>query len=43
MKTALLGWELGGGLGHLMRLRPLDEALLEAGHEVVLLAVSGQT
>jgi rhamnosyltransferase subunit B len=38
MKTVLMGWELGGGLGHLMRLRPLAVALLEAGHNVVLLA-----
>jgi UDP:flavonoid glycosyltransferase YjiC (YdhE family) len=38
MKTILLAWELGGGLGHLMRLRPLAAALLAAGHRVVLLA-----
>ena len=33
-----MGWELGGGLGHLMRLRPIAKALLETGHRVVLAA-----
>jgi hypothetical protein len=29
MKTILMAWELGGG--HLMRLRPLAQTLIEAG------------
>ncbi len=35
MATILLAWELGGGLGHLMNLRPLAEGLLRRGHRVV--------
>ena len=35
MATILLAWELGGGLGHLMRLRPLAEGLVKRGHRVV--------
>jgi hypothetical protein len=38
MKSVLMDRELGGGLGHLMHLRPLAAALVEAGYEVVLLA-----
>ena len=32
----LLTWELGGGLGHLARLRPLALKLAGAGHSVIL-------
>jgi hypothetical protein len=35
MATILLAWELGGGLGHFMNLRPLAEGLLRRGHRVV--------
>lgn len=35
MATILLAWELGGGLGHLMNLRPLAEGLVRRGHRVV--------
>src|SRR5690348_15509947 len=35
MATILLAWELGAGLGHLQRLRPLAEELLRRGHRVV--------
>ena len=35
MATLLLTWELGGGLGHLMRLLPLARGLHEQGHCVV--------
>jgi UDP:flavonoid glycosyltransferase YjiC (YdhE family) len=31
----LLAWELGGGQGHVMRLTPIAEALLERGVEVI--------
>lgn len=34
MATILLAWELGGGLGHLMQLRPLAEGLVQRGHRV---------
>jgi hypothetical protein len=34
MATALLTWELGGGLGHLMTLLPVARALRERGHRV---------
>jgi hypothetical protein len=35
MATILLIWELGGGLGHLMNLRPLMEELPRRGHRVI--------
>ena len=35
MPTALLGWECGAGLGHLMRLRRLVAPLLQRGWNVV--------
>ena len=35
MPTVLLAWELGGGLGHFMNLRPLAEGLRRRGHRVV--------
>src|SRR4051812_21416649 len=34
MATILFAWELGGGLGHLMQMRPLAEALAGRGHRV---------
>jgi UDP:flavonoid glycosyltransferase YjiC (YdhE family) len=34
MATVLLTWELGGGLGHLMNLRPVAAELLRRGHRV---------
>jgi UDP:flavonoid glycosyltransferase YjiC (YdhE family) len=33
--TFLLVWELGQGLGHLVRLKPLAEGLTERGHRVI--------
>lgn len=35
MATVLLTWELGGGLGHLMKLLPVARGLRERGHHVV--------
>ena len=35
MATILLAWELGGGLGHFMNLRPVAEGLARRGHRVV--------
>ena len=35
MATVLYCWELGGGIGHLVRFLPLAERLLAAGHRVV--------
>ncbi len=35
MATVLLSWELGSGLGHLMRLLPLARGLCQRGHRVV--------
>ncbi len=35
MATILLAWELGGGLTHLMNLRPLMEELPRRGHRVI--------
>ena len=35
MATILLTWELGGGLGHLMNLRPIAAELPRRGHRVV--------
>jgi hypothetical protein len=35
MATILLAWELGGGLGHVMTMRPLAEGLARRGHRVV--------
>jgi hypothetical protein len=36
MATALLTWELGGGLGHLHNLLPAARGLHSLGHRVVL-------
>lgn len=36
LATVLMTWELGGGLGHLMRLQPLAHGLAQRGHRVVL-------
>ena len=36
MASILFAWELGGGLGHVMQLRPLAEGLIRRGHRVVL-------
>lgn len=38
MKRALLAWELGGGYGHVAKLRPLAEAFAEAGWRVAAAA-----
>ncbi len=35
MPTILYAWELGGGLGHLLRFAPLAEMLVARGHRVV--------
>ena len=35
MATFLCAWEMGGGLGHLMRLRPIAEQLVQLNHRVV--------
>jgi hypothetical protein len=35
MATVLIAWELGGGLGHLVPLRPLVRGLCQRGHRVV--------
>jgi hypothetical protein len=35
MATILYAWELGGGLAHLMQLRPLARGLCRRGHRVV--------
>ena len=35
IKTVLLAWELGGGLGHLVQLRPLAQGLAQRGYRVV--------
>lgn len=35
MARALFAWELGDGLGHLMRMRPVARRLRDAGHEPV--------
>jgi len=35
MATFLCAWELGGGLGHLMRLRPIAEQLERLNHRVI--------
>ncbi len=35
MSTILFAWELGGGLGHLVQLRPPAEALAARGHRVL--------
>jgi rhamnosyltransferase subunit B len=42
-KRVLMGWELGGGLGHLMRLREIARSLLDDGCEVVLAAASARS
>ncbi len=36
MKTILIAWELGGGLGHLLQLAPVVKGLAQRGHRVVL-------
>jgi UDP:flavonoid glycosyltransferase YjiC (YdhE family) len=36
MGRALLIWEMGAGLGHLMRLRPVAAGLVERGHAVAV-------
>lgn len=38
MATVLLIWELGGGIGHLVRLAPLATGLVQRGHRVYLVA-----
>jgi hypothetical protein len=35
MSTILYAWELGGGLGHILRFRPLAERLIGRGHRVI--------
>jgi hypothetical protein len=32
--TVLFAWESGGGLGHLLQMRPLAEGLVRRGHKV---------
>jgi hypothetical protein len=34
MATVLFTWELGGGIGHLVRIKPLAEGLAERGARV---------
>lgn len=36
MATILYAWELGGGLGHLSRFRPIAHALMARGHRIVI-------
>lgn len=36
MATILFTWELGGGFGHLMLIRPLAESLIKDGHRVAV-------
>jgi UDP:flavonoid glycosyltransferase YjiC (YdhE family) len=36
MSRILLTWEMGGGYGHLVRLRMLAEPLIEEGHDVTI-------
>ena len=36
MAVILFAWELGGGMGHIMRIKPLVEDLLANGHRVFL-------
>lgn len=36
MARIYVAWELGGGLGHIMRLRPVIRELIAAGHELTL-------
>lgn len=40
MATFLCVWELGGGLGHVMRLKPIAEQLQLLGHRVVFVVQS---
>jgi UDP:flavonoid glycosyltransferase YjiC (YdhE family) len=35
MATVLFTWELGGGIGHLMNLRPIGQELVKRGHRVI--------
>ena len=43
MKTILLAWELGGGLGNLMRLRPLAAESLHAMFGLAMDAATERT
>ena len=43
MATYLLAWELGGGLGHVMRLKPIGERLRELGHHVTFVVQNLQS
>ncbi|MCY2950959.1 MAG: hypothetical protein NTU53_03165 [Planctomycetota bacterium] len=36
MGTVLFAWQLGGGLGHLLRMLPLAEGLVKEGHRVFM-------
>ena len=36
MAKFLMGWELGDGLGHAARIKPLAQELQRRGHEVLL-------
>lgn len=36
MARVLIAWELGGGLGHIMQIRPFVSALVDAGHHVFI-------
>ncbi len=38
MKRIVLAWELGGGLGHLYRLKTLARKILQCGHQVILIS-----
>ena len=38
MSTILFAWQLGAGLGHLLRMKPLAEGLADSGHRVFMVA-----
>ena len=38
MKSIMVSWELGGGLGHVANLRPIVEELVDRGHQVTVVA-----
>src|SRR5262245_17818663 len=38
MATILFTWELGGGLGHVLPMRPLVSRLVQEGHRILLAA-----
>jgi hypothetical protein len=38
MGTVLFTWEMGGGIGHLMLISPIAQALIASGHRVLLAA-----